>query len=172
MSARVFRYAILLVLGTFFLLPLFAMLEFSTRGGLEGGRDLSAWRAIGDDPQLLDAIVTSLQLAVLTSVLMLVLLLPTMVWVHLRVPALRRVVEYLCLLPLVIPAVVLVVGIAPLYSWVTYFLGDSSLTLTFVYVVLVLPYSFRALGLGMVLVVTVVMALYALLQRRTSRWLR
>jgi putative spermidine/putrescine transport system permease protein len=29
----------------------------------------------------------------------------------------------------------------------------------------------RALGLGMVLVVTVVMALYALLQRRTSRWL-
>jgi putative spermidine/putrescine transport system permease protein len=30
----------------------------------------------------------------------------------------------------------------------------------------------RALGLGMVLVVTVVMALYALLQRRTSRWLR
>ena len=30
----------------------------------------------------------------------------------------------------------------------------------------------RALGLGMVIVVTVVMALYALLQRRTSRWLR
>ena len=30
----------------------------------------------------------------------------------------------------------------------------------------------RALGLGMVVVVTVVMALYALLQRRTSRWLR
>ncbi len=30
----------------------------------------------------------------------------------------------------------------------------------------------RALGLGMVVVVTVVMALYALLQRRTSRWLQ
>jgi putative spermidine/putrescine transport system permease protein len=30
----------------------------------------------------------------------------------------------------------------------------------------------RALGLGMVLVVAVVMALYALLQRRTTRWLR
>ena len=149
MSTKLLRYGILLVLGTFFLLPLFAMLEFSTRGGLEGGRDLSAWRAIGDDPLLLEAIVTSLQLAVLTSVLMLVLLLPTMVWVHLRVPALRRVVEYLCLLPLVIPAVVLVVGIAPLYSWVTYFLGDSALTLTFVYVVLVLPYAFRALESGL-----------------------
>ena len=92
-GVRLFRGAVLLVLGTFFLLPLFAMLEFSTRGGLEGGRDLSAWRAIGDDPQLVDAIITSLQLAVLTSVLMLVLLLPTMVWVHLRVPALQQGVQ-------------------------------------------------------------------------------
>ena len=149
MTAKLVRYGVLLVLGAFFLLPLLAMLEFSTRGTIDGGRDLDAWRAIGDDPLLLDAIVTSLQLAVLTSVLMLVLLLPTMVWVHLRAPALRRVVEYLCLLPLVIPAVVLVVGIAPLYSWVTYFLGDSALTLTFVYVVLVLPYAFRALESGL-----------------------
>ena len=149
MSVRLLRYGVLLVLGTFFVLPLVAMLDFSTRGGLEGGRDLTAWRAIGDDPQLVSAILTSLQLAVLTSLLMLGLLLPTMVWVHLRLPVLRRVVEFLCLLPLVIPAVVLVVGIAPLYSWVTYFLGNSSLTLTFVYVVLVLPYAYRALESGL-----------------------
>jgi len=149
-STRLVRYGILLVLGAFFLLPLFSMLEFSTRGGLEGGRDLSAWQAIGDDPELLRAIATSLQLAVLTSVLMLVLLLPTMVWVHLRLPRLRRLLEFLCLLPLVIPAIVLVVGIASLYTWVTYFLGNSALTLVFVYVVLVLPYAFRALESGLV----------------------
>ena len=149
MITRLARWAILTVLGAFFVVPLLAMLDFSTRGGLEGGRDLTAWRAIADDPDLLSAIVVSLELAVLTSVLMLVLLLPTMVWVHLRLPRLRRVVEFLCLLPLVIPAIVLVVGIAPLYSWVTYFLGDSSLTLTFVYVVLVLPYAFRALESGL-----------------------
>ena len=150
MSARLFRYGVLGVLGSFFLLPLLAMLEFSTRGGLAGGRDFSAWRAIGDDPELLRAIATSLQLAVLTSVLMLVLLLPTMVWVHLRLPRLRRLLEFLCLLPLVIPAIVLVVGIASLYTWVTYFLGNSALTLVFVYVVLVLPYAFRALESGLV----------------------
>jgi len=149
-SARLFRYGVLGVLGSFFLLPLLAMLEFSTRGGLAGGRDFSAWRAIGDDPELLRAIATSLQLAVLTSVLMLVLLLPTMVWVHLRLPRLRRLLEFLCLLPLVIPAIVLVVGIASLYTWVTYFLGNSALTLVFVYVVLVLPYAFRALESGLV----------------------
>ena len=148
-ATRVVRLGVLVVLGMFFALPLVAMLEFSTRGGLDGGRDLSAWTSIADDPALIEAIVTSLQLAVLTSVLMLVLLLPTMVWVHLRLPALKRVLEFLCLLPLVIPAIVRVVGIASLYSWVTYFLGDSALTLTFVYVVLVLPYAFRALESGL-----------------------
>lgn len=147
MTARITRWAVLALLGTFFLLPLVAMLEFSTRG--VGGRSLDAWRAIGDDPALLEAIWASVQLAVLTALGMLVLLVPTMAWVHLRLPRLRRVVEFLCLLPLLIPAIVLVVGIAPLYSWVTYFLGDSALTLTFVYVVLVLPYAFRALEAGL-----------------------
>jgi putative spermidine/putrescine transport system permease protein len=142
------RWTVLLVLGVFFVLPLVAMLEFSTRG-VGGTRDLEAWRAIGDDPALLRAIWNSVRLAVLTALGMLLLLVPTMTWVHLRLPRLRRLVEFLCLLPLLIPAIVLVVGIAPLYSWVTYFLGNSSLTLTFVYVVLVLPYAFRAIEAGL-----------------------
>ena len=142
------RRAVLAALGAYFLLPLVAMLEFSTRGA-GGSRDLSAWRAIGTDAELLHAIAVSVELAVLTAVLMLVLLLPTMTWVHLRLPRMKRLVEALCLLPLVIPAIVLVVGIAALYSWVTYFLGDSALTLTFVYVVLVLPYAYRAIESGL-----------------------
>ena len=54
-------------------------------------------------------------------------------------------IEFLCLLPLTIPALVIVVGISNVYSWVTYLLGDSPLVLTFVYVVFVLPYAYRAL---------------------------
>ena len=61
---------------------------------------------------------------------MVVLLVPTMIWVRLRVPGPSRLVEFLCLLPLTIPALVIVVGIANVYAWVTYFLGDSALTLT------------------------------------------
>ncbi len=80
-----------------------------------------------------------------TVVLMLVLLVPTMVWVRLRVPAAGRLLEFLCLLPLTIPALVIVVGITNVYQWVTYLIGDSALNLTFVYVVLVLPYAYRAL---------------------------
>ena len=148
-GARAGRWAVLLLLGAFFALPLVAMLDFSTRGTGGGGRSLTAWRAIGEDEELREAIVVSLELAALTAVLMLVLLVPTMTWVHLRVPSATRLVEGLCLLPLVIPAIVLVVGIADLYSWVTYLLGDSPLTLTFIYVVLVLPYAYRAVQSGL-----------------------
>ena len=76
---------------------------------------------------------------------MLVLLVPTMIWVRLRVPRATRLVEFLCLLPLTIPALVIVVGMRNVYSWVNYLVSDSVLTLTFVYVVLVLPYSYRAI---------------------------
>ncbi len=151
------RWAVLLTVGTFMLLPLLAMLEFSTRG-IGGGRSLEAWLAIGANPDLLAAIWVSLKLAVLTVVTMLVLLVPTMVWAQLRVPGLLRLVEFVCLLPLTIPAIVLVVGLAPVYQWVTYLLGESPNTLTFVYVVLVLPFAYRSLATGLAAIDLVTLA--------------
>jgi putative spermidine/putrescine transport system permease protein len=76
---------------------------------------------------------------------MLLLLVPTLVWVRLRIPQARRLIEFLCLLPLTIPALVIVVGMKNVYAWVNYLVSDSALTLTFVYVVLVLPYAYRAI---------------------------
>jgi putative spermidine/putrescine transport system permease protein len=58
-------------------------------------------------------------------------------------------VEFLCLLPLTVPPLVIVVGISNVYAWVSYLLGDSALTLTFAYVVLVLPYAYRALDVAL-----------------------
>jgi len=69
--------------------------------------------------------------------------------VHLRLPHLRRTVEFLCLLPLTIPAIVLVVGLAPIYAWVSYLLGNSPLTLAFAFVVLTLPFAYRAIDAGL-----------------------
>jgi putative spermidine/putrescine transport system permease protein len=120
------------------------MADFSTRQP-GGARTLAPWEAITTYPDLVSGIITSLELSVLSVLGVLVLLVPTMVWVHLRLPLLRRPLELLCLLPLTIPAIVLVVGMAPIYAWVTYLFGDSPLTLTFVYVVLVLPYAYRAI---------------------------
>lgn len=146
---NIFRWVVLLVLGTFFLLPLLSMFEFTTRGIGDAGRTLEAWREIVTYPELISAIETSLWLAAITSVVVMLLLVPTMIWVQLKVSYLRRTIEFLCLLPLTIPAIVLVVGLAPIYLWVTYFFGDSPLTLSFVYVILVLPYAYRTIDAGL-----------------------
>ncbi len=143
---RIARALGLLAFGAFFFVPLLALLDFSTQvPGDAPGRTWDAWTYMVTDERLRSAIVASLLLAVLTVAGMVVLLVPTMIWVRLRVPRLNRLVEFLCLLPLTIPALVIVVGITNVYSWVYYLLGGSPLTLTFAYVVLVLPYSYRAI---------------------------
>jgi putative spermidine/putrescine transport system permease protein len=152
---RMIRWAVVTALGVFFLLPLLAMLEFTTRGAgghlsLDTWRLLGDWRRLGETyPDLWTGIAASVGLVLLTVLLMLALLVPTVIWVRLRLPRLRRVVEFICLLPLTIPAIVLVVGLAPVYAWVTYFLGSSPLTLTFAYTILVLPYAYRSLDAGL-----------------------
>ncbi|GAA2142344.1 ABC transporter permease subunit [Nocardioides koreensis] len=142
---RALRWLLLLLFAAFFLLPLAALLDFSTKVPGTDERSGAAWQALAQDPTMTEGITTSLQLALLTVVGMVVLLVPTMIWVRLRVPAASRLVEFLCLLPLTIPPLVIVVGIKNVYAWVNYLVGDSPLTLAFVYVVLVLPYSYRAI---------------------------
>ena len=147
---QVYRAVIFVVAGLFFLVPLFAMFEFTTRGRLlTDPRNLDAWKSIVTYPDLVAAIVASVQLAAITSLAMLVLLVPTMVWVRLRLRKLTRVIEFICLLPLTIPAIVLVVGLVPMYQWMGTNFSDSILTLAFAYVVLVLPYCYRALDAGL-----------------------
>jgi putative spermidine/putrescine transport system permease protein len=145
------RIAILLIIFGYLLLPLFAMVEFSTRGDY-GSRSLASFAAILDYPDLIDGIVTSLQIALLTVFGLLLLLVPTMVWTVVRVPRMRQVIEFLCLLPLAIPAIVLVVGIAPIYRWMGQNLGGvggSPLTLAFIDIILILPFAYRAIDSGM-----------------------
>jgi putative spermidine/putrescine transport system permease protein len=143
------RVVILTLMLAFFFVPLLAMLEFSTRGTSTSQRTLEPWRGIVDYPDLVAAIRISLELAVITPIAVLALLVPTMIWVRLRLPYLNRVVEFLCLLPLTIPPIVLVVGLAPIYLWVTYLFGDSTLNLWWAYVILALPYVARALDAGL-----------------------
>ena len=150
LKLQVFRVVVFLVLGAFFLVPIGAMFEFSTRGNTESApRTLAAWQTIFQTPDLVAAILASLVLAVITSVGMLVLLVPTMIWVRLRLPRLNRVIEFLCLLPLTIPAIVLVAGLAPEYRWLSINISESIFTLAFVYLVLVLPYTYRTLHTGL-----------------------
>jgi putative spermidine/putrescine transport system permease protein len=147
---QIFRTAVFLVMGAFFLVPIAAMFEFSTRGNsVTAPRTMVAWTNILKTPDLIDAITASLELAAITSIAMLVLLIPTMVWVRLRLPSLNRIVEFLSLLPLTIPAIALVVGIFPINRWMRINISDSILMLSFFYLILVMPYSYRALDAGL-----------------------
>lgn len=151
----VLRRGVVGVVLTFFFIPLIAMLEFTTRG-LDGTRSAATWASLVDlqtidarYPVLKEGFIASIGLAVFTVVLMLGLLVPTMTWVRLRLPGLNRTVEFICLLPLTIPAIVLVVGLTPVYAWVTYLLGESTLWLALAYTILVLPYAYRAIDAGL-----------------------
>jgi|SRR5438034_9207179 len=148
-NLQIFRTVVLIAAGVYFLVPIGAMFEFSTRANDQVSRTLDPWKSIFTFPDLVTAIIASLELAAITAVVMLVLLVPTMVWVRLKLPGLSRIVEFVCLLPLTIPAIVLVVGLYPMYLWMGINLSDSILTLSFAYVVLVLPYSYRALDAGL-----------------------
>ncbi len=150
-KVQVFRIVVFGVAAIFFLVPIFAMLEFSTRSGANftSPRTLTFWKQIFDYPDLVAAITASLQLAAITSIAMLVLLVPTMVWVRLRLRRISRIIEFICLLPLTIPAIVLVVGFFPMYQWMGNNFSDSILTLAFAYLILVLPYCYRALDAGL-----------------------
>lgn len=153
---RALRWGVLTVVLAFFALPLLGMLDFTTQGPGGNGRTLETWRTLADFsqisveyPALRDGFLASIGLTVLTVGVMLVLLVPTMTWVRLRLPGLSRTVEFICLLPLTVPAIVLVVGLTPVYAWVYYLLGDSTLWLGLAYVVLVLPYAYRAIDAGL-----------------------
>src|SRR3989440_8926318 len=148
LKLQAFRTVVFVAAAVFFLVPIGAMVEFSTRGNT-GQRTLEYWKEIVAYPDMVQAIVASLELAAITSGVMLVLLVPTMVWVRLKLPGLSRIVEFVCLLPLTIPAIVLVVGLFPMYIWLGTNVSDSILTLALAYVVLVLPYCYRALNAGL-----------------------
>ena len=150
---NLFRYVVFTVFGLFFLVPLLAMARFSLEGAKLGTWSLTAWKQIASYqgtgvPPLISSIEITLELAVITCAVMLVLLVPTMIWVRLRVRWLARTMEFLCLLPLTIPAIALVVGLGQIYNKLQHF-SLSALMLFWVYVILALPYAYQALSAGL-----------------------
>jgi putative spermidine/putrescine transport system permease protein len=150
--SRLSRWLILGIVGVVFAIPILSMIEFTFRAGLDGGYDLHHWTAILDPANkrkyavLFQGVGNSLVLAVVTVAIVLVILLPTMILVTTSFPKLRRVLEFICLIPITVPAIVLVVGLAPVYQIVSRIFGSSPWTLAFAYGITVLPYAYRAIA--------------------------
>ena len=147
-GVKLWRWLIISTVGAYLLIPLFAMLDFSTKtlGFVEQKRTLQAWKGIPSQPDLSESVARSLITAGIVMTLILFLVVPTAIWVHLKLPLLRRPFELLCLLPLAIPAIVIVVGISPLYRWISINITESPITLAGVYSMLILPYTYRSLS--------------------------
>jgi putative spermidine/putrescine transport system permease protein len=162
--SRTTRVVVLSIAALFLGLPLFALGAFTVRGGLKGGVTLSHWRDLfggelgASYGPLWTGLQNSLLLSVVTVVVMLALLVPTMILVRLHLPRLEKTLEFVCLLPLTIPAVALVVGLAPVFSVVARIFGSGSWTLAFAYVIVTLPYSYRAIQANLVAVDVVTLA--------------
>jgi putative spermidine/putrescine transport system permease protein len=136
-SFPVWRWAILLVAGAYFLIPLYAALRFA---------GLKAFPDVFKQSGFVSAIGLSLRLAVVTTVLTLVLMVPTTVYVHLRLPAVRRLMEAITILPIVIPPIVLIIGVLKVAPG---FLLSTPYLLALVYVILAMPFAYRSLDAGL-----------------------
>jgi putative spermidine/putrescine transport system permease protein len=151
------------ILGVlYYVLPLYATLVFS----LEMQRDTLSFKAYESafaDPEFWKSFLYSIGLAIMTIIVSIALVVPTAYWIRLRLPEARRIVEFITLMPFVVPAVILVFGLIRIYSSpfkipftsivllqpLTNFKVGTNILIIAGYVVLGLPYMYRSVDTGM-----------------------
>lgn len=137
----------------YFLLPLIGTFEFSLRAR-RGAYSFDAYRSVLSDPQFQSTFLYSVVMALLTIVMGVLIVTPTAFWVRLKLPSIRPVVEFITLLPLVIPPIVLVFGYIRLYNTSSFLpltgsTMGTNLLLMLGYTTLALPYMYRAVDTGL-----------------------
>lgn len=142
-------WAVFLLGVAYFVIPLIATFEVSMRAR----PTFAAYTNSLDDARFVGSLLYSFVVGLITVALSIALVVPTAYWVRLRVPRLRPVVEFITLLPFVIPPVVLVFGLIRSYSRPPLPLTNtdigSSALLVFAYVALSLPYMYRSVDAGL-----------------------
>jgi putative spermidine/putrescine transport system permease protein len=152
---------VLILVVLYLVVPLGAALAFGISNG--SNLDFSALQRTFSDPDFGQTLLTSLQLALATTVIMIVLVTPTVYWAQLRLPRARPLLEFLSLVPFAMPAIVLSVGLLQEYSGTSGplinilslglvpFLGntlniiDTPPLLVCAYVIVALPFVYRAI---------------------------
>ena len=150
---RLFSW-IALIFGLFyFFLPLAGMTEFSMKMR-RGVYSLDAYKKVLGDPEFQQTFSYSVLMAVATIIFGVLLVVPTAYWVRLKLPRARPYIEFITLLPLVIPAIVIVFGYIRLYntsSWMplTGSTMGTNVLLVMGYATLALPYMYRSVDTGL-----------------------
>jgi putative spermidine/putrescine transport system permease protein len=136
-SFPVWRWVILLIAGVYFLLPLYAAIRFA---------GIKAFGSVFTQPGFGAALWTSIQIAAMTWAITMALMVPTTIYVHLRLPAMRRFLESITILPIVIPPIVLTVGVLQVFPVQ---LKATMWLLGIEYVILAMPFAYRAIDAGL-----------------------
>jgi putative spermidine/putrescine transport system permease protein len=143
---------VLVVVGLVFAVPLVALAQFTFRQGTDGSLTLAHWTAIADPANqatyqpVFDGLGASLLIVLLTVAIVLLVLVPAQIVTALRYPRLRRVLEFVCIVPITVPVVVLVVGFVPVYQVVAQVFGSGAWTLAFAIGIVALPFAFRPIA--------------------------
>lgn len=140
-------------IGTlYFFIPLIATFDFSLRAK-KGVLSFLAYQRVFQDPLFVKTFVFSLEMAFFTILVSLLLVVPTAYWIRLRLPQLRGMVEFITMMPFVIPAIVLVFGLIRVFSGAPFYLTNTAfgtnVLLIAGYTVLALPYMFRSVDNGL-----------------------
>lgn len=154
MKARKFWAWVVFGLGAaYFLLPLLATFIFS----MQMRRDrltFDAYLSVFGDPRFQATFSYSLLCAVFAIIVGVAIVLPAAYFVRLRLQWLRPAMEFITLLPLIVPPIILVFGHIKLFNSSSILpLTNSTLgtdiLLTAGYVTLALPYMYRAIDTGL-----------------------
>ena len=133
----------------YFFVPLLGTFAFSMRSDPL----FSAYAVVVDDPQFAATLFYSFLIGIITIIASSILIVPTAFWVRLRLPRLRPYIEFITLLPFVIPPIILVFGLLRSYSGDPFPLAGSdfgsNVLLVAAYVVLSFPYMYRAVDTGL-----------------------
>lgn len=134
------------ILGFFVFVPMLSAFEFSIRTPLKGGYgwDQYLWAIREED--FFHYIFRSGWLAAVTVLITLLILVPTMTWMHISKSKIQPFIDGISLLPLVIPVVAFAVGAQISFPE---FVQNTVLELPFFYFVLALPYAYRTLDIGL-----------------------
>ncbi|MCX6430614.1 MAG: ABC transporter permease subunit [Actinobacteria bacterium] len=140
------NYLALLAATSFFVFPLIAAFEFSLRVNLGKSHGFDNFRWVFQQEGFKTNLGVSFRLALLTAVAVLVLMVPTVVYLHLGGGRWKRMIEFICLVPLVVPVISFALGVGTAFP---VFLQSTVYELSFLYVIVSLPYTYRALDVGL-----------------------
>jgi putative spermidine/putrescine transport system permease protein len=150
---RIAAWAVLAFGLLYFFLPLLGMTEFSLKMR-RGEYSFDAYAKVLADPRFQETFSYSVGMALVTILFGVLLVVPTAYWVRLKLPWARPYVEFITLLPLVIPAIVIVFGYIRLFNTssllpLTGTAMGTNVLLMFGYATLSLPYMYRAVDTGL-----------------------